>query len=107
MNLKLTQSRFARERKSMEEYNQGEDRPDYKVTTRSSDQTRDHLTRDTIGLKDVIEHASLQTFRTFYEERYVPNQMIPPPWRLRDSEMSEKPRRLYAVQVGQDTSSWV
>jgi zinc protease len=62
----------------MEEYNQGEDRPDYKVYYQIERlMFRDHpYKRDTIGLKDVIEHASLQTFRTFYEERYVPNQMI-------------------------------
>ena len=79
MNLKLTQEKVARERQVvMEEYNQGEDRPDYKVYYQIERlMFRDHpYKRDTIGLKDVIEHASLATFRTFYEERYVPNQMI-------------------------------
>ena len=79
MNLKLTQEKVAKERQVvMEEYNQGEDRPDYKVYYQIERlMFRDHpYKRDTIGLKDVIEHASLATFRTFYDERYVPNQMI-------------------------------
>ena len=79
MNLKLTQTKVARERQVvMEEYNQGQDRPDYKVYYQIQRiMFRDHpYKRDTIGLKDVIEHASLATFRMFYEERYVPNQMI-------------------------------
>jgi zinc protease len=79
MNLKLTEAKVAKERQVvMEEFNQGEDRPDYKVYYQIERlMFRDHpYKRDTIGLKDVIEHASLQTFRTFYDERYVPNQMI-------------------------------
>ena len=79
MNLKLTQDKVAKERQVvMEEYNQGEDRPDYKVYHQIERlMFRDHpYKRDTIGLKDVIEHASLATFRTFYAERYVPNQMV-------------------------------
>ncbi len=79
MNLKLTQEKVNKERQVvMSEYNQGEDRPDYKVYYQIERlMFRDHpYKRDTIGLKDVIEHASLATFRTFYEERYVPNQMI-------------------------------
>ena len=79
MNLKLSQEKVAKERQVvMEEYNQGEDRPDHKVYYQIERlMFRDHpYKRDTIGLKDVIQHASLATFRTFYEERYVPNQMI-------------------------------
>ena len=79
MNLQLTQAKVAKERQVvMEEFNQGEDRPDYKVYYQIERlMFHDHAyKRDTIGLKDVIEHASLQTFRTFYDERYVPNQMI-------------------------------
>ncbi|HEX7078978.1 MAG TPA: pitrilysin family protein [Candidatus Eisenbacteria bacterium] len=79
MGLKLTQAKVDRERQVvMEEYNQGEDRPDYKVYYQIEHlMFHDHpYKRDTIGLKDVIEHASLATFRTFYAERYVPNQMI-------------------------------
>ncbi|MGE5175563.1 MAG: M16 family metallopeptidase, partial [Hyphomicrobiales bacterium] len=79
MGLKLTQAKVDKERQVvMEEYNQGEDRPDYKVYYQIERLLfHDHpYKRDTIGLKDVIEHASLATFRTFYAERYVPNQMI-------------------------------
>jgi zinc protease len=78
MNLKLTQAKVAKEREVvMSEFKQGEDRPDYKVYYQIERlMFRDHpYKRDTIGLRDVIEHASLATFRTFYEERYVPNQM--------------------------------
>ncbi len=79
MGLKLTQEKVNKEREVvMSEYKQGEDRPDYKVYYQIERlMFRDHpYKRDTIGLRDVIEHASLATFRTFYEERYVPNQMI-------------------------------
>ena len=79
MNLKLTEEKVARERQVvMEEYNQGEDRPDYKVYYQIERlMFRDHpYKRDTIGLKDAILHSSLATFRTFYAERYVPNQMV-------------------------------
>jgi zinc protease len=79
MNLKLTQEKVTRERQVvMEEFNQGEDRPDYKVYYQIERlMFRDHpYKRDTIGLKDAIQNASLATFRTFYAERYVPNQMI-------------------------------
>ncbi|HEY7728877.1 MAG TPA: pitrilysin family protein, partial [Candidatus Eisenbacteria bacterium] len=78
MNLRLTAQKVAKERQVvMEEYNQGEDRPDYKVYYQIERlMFHDHpYKRDTIGRKEVIEGASLATFRTFYEERYVPNQM--------------------------------
>lgn len=78
MGLKLTSAKVAKERQVvMSEYNQGEDRPDYKVYYQIERlMFHDHpYKRDTIGLKDVIEGASLATFRTFYAERYVPNQM--------------------------------
>ncbi len=79
LGLKLTQAKVDRERQVvMEEYNQGEDRPDYKVYYQIERlMFRDHpYKRDTIGLKDAIMNSSLATFRTFYAERYVPNQMI-------------------------------
>ncbi|HYQ89290.1 MAG TPA: pitrilysin family protein [Candidatus Binatia bacterium] len=79
MNLKLTQEKVNKERQVvMSEYNQGEDRPDYKVYYQIERlMFRDHpYKRDTIGLKDVIEHATLATFKTFYDDRYVPNQMV-------------------------------
>ena len=79
LGLKLTQAKVDRERQVvMEEYNQGEDRPDYKVYYQIERlMFREHpYKRDTIGLKDAIMNSSLATFRTFYAERYVPNQMI-------------------------------
>lgn len=79
MNLKLTEEKVARERQVvMEEFNQGEDRPDYKVYYQIERlMFRDHpYKRDTIGLKDAIQNSTLATFRTFYAERYVPNQMV-------------------------------
>jgi len=79
MGLQLTQAKVDKERQVvMEEYNQGEDRPDYKVYYQIERlMFRDHpYKRDTIGLKEAILHSSLATFRTFYEERYVPNQMV-------------------------------
>jgi zinc protease len=77
--LKLTQAKVNRERQViMEEYNQGEDRPDYKVYYQIERlMFHDHpYKRDTIGLKDAIMNSTLATFKTFYAERYVPNQMI-------------------------------
>ena len=77
--LKLTQAKVDRERQViMEEYNQGEDRPDYKVYYQIERlMFRDHpYKRDTIGLKDAIMNSTLATFKTFYADRYVPNQMI-------------------------------
>ena len=79
LGLKLTQPKVDRERQVvMEEYNQGEDRPDYKVYYQIERlMFHDHpYKRDTIGLKDAIMNSSLETFRTFYAERYVPNQMV-------------------------------
>jgi zinc protease len=79
MNVKITETKVARERQVvMEEFNQGEDRPDYKVYYQIERlMFRDHpYKRDTIGLKDAIQKSTLATFRTFYAERYVPNQMI-------------------------------
>jgi zinc protease len=78
MNLRLTQEKVAKERQVvMEEYNQGQDRPDYQVYYQIEHlMFHDHpYKRDTIGLKEVIQGASLATFRTFYDERYVPNQI--------------------------------
>jgi zinc protease len=79
LGLKLTQAKVNKERQViMEEFNQGEDRPDYKVYYQIERlMFRDHpYKRDTIGLKDAILNSSLATFREFYEQRYVPNQMI-------------------------------
>jgi zinc protease len=79
MGLKLTQAKVNQERQVvMEEFNQGEDRPDYKVYYQIERlMFRDHpYKRDTIGLKEAILNSSLATFQTFYNERYVPNQIV-------------------------------
>lgn len=62
----------------LEEYNQSDDSP--------GDQVYYQLLRlvyqvspyrvSPLGLRSSIEAADLQTFRTFYQERYVPNQMV-------------------------------
>ncbi len=79
MNLRLTQAKVAKERQVvMGEYNQGEDRPDFQVYYQTEHlMFRDHpYKRSIIGSKEVIQGASLATFKTFYDERYVPNQMV-------------------------------
>jgi len=79
MNLRLTQEKVNKERQVvMSEYDEKEDRPDHKVYYQIERlMFRDHpYKRSPIGLKSVIQHATLATFRTFYKERYVPNQMI-------------------------------
>ena len=79
MNLRLSQEKVAKERQVvMEENHQGQDRPDYRVYYQIERlMFHDHpYKRDTIGLKEVIEGATLSTFKTFYDERYVPNQMV-------------------------------
>ncbi len=60
------------------EYWQGRDRPDYLAWYQLEEAlypVHSYHT-PTIGRLEVIEQADLQTFRTFYEERYVPNQMV-------------------------------
>ncbi len=79
MNLRLTQEKVNKERQVvMGEYYEKEDRPDYKVYYQIERlMFRNHpYNRSPIGLRNVIQHATLATFRTFYKERYVPNQMI-------------------------------
>jgi zinc protease len=79
LGLRLTQAKVSKERQVvMEEFHQGEDRPDYQVYYQLEHlMFRDHpYKRDTIGLKESILGASLATFQGFYNERYVPNQMV-------------------------------
>lgn len=79
MGLNLTQEKVDKERRVvMEEYNQGQDRPDYRLYYAMLESVfQVHPYRvSPIGRREVIEGASLETFRTFYEERYVPNHMI-------------------------------
>lgn len=79
LTLVPTQAKVDQERQVvLEEYSQGQDRPDYQVyyqLIRSLYQVHPYHTSP-IGRREVIEGASLETFRTFYEERYVPNHMI-------------------------------
>lgn len=79
MNLVLTQEKVDKERQVvMEEYQQGRDRPDYRLyySMLQTLFTRHPYRVSPIGRREVIEGASLETFRTFYQDRYVPNQMI-------------------------------
>jgi zinc protease len=79
LHLEVTQEKIDAERQVvLEEYNQDEDRPDYQVEVELLKLIyKVHPYRvGPIGLRKVIEGANLQTFRTFYEDRYVPNQMV-------------------------------
>jgi len=62
----------------MTEYWQGRDRPDYLVWYQLVEAFYTHHAyhTPTIGLREVIEEADLATFRAFYNDRYVPNQMV-------------------------------
>ena len=79
MNLDLTQEKVDRERQVvMEEYNMDWDRPDYRVyylLMETAYQIHPYRVSP-IGSKEVILNSDLEKFRTFYEERYVPNQIV-------------------------------
>lgn len=79
MNLNLTQEKVDKERQVvMAEYQQGRDQPDYLLyyaMLRTLFTTHPYRVSP-IGRREVIEGASLETFRTFYQDRYVPNQMV-------------------------------
>ena len=79
MNTKITQEKVDKERQVvMEEYNMDWDRPDYRVYYLMAETAyKVHSYRiSTIGLKEVIEGSNLDKFKTFYQERYVPNQIV-------------------------------
>ncbi len=79
LHLVPTQEKIDTERHVvLEEYNQDEGLPDYQLSYQLEKLVwQVHPYRnDTIGSRKVIEGADLSTFRTFYQERYVPNQMI-------------------------------
>ena len=79
MNTKITQEKVDKERQVvMEEYNMDWDRPDYRVYYLMVETAyKVHPYRiSTIGLKEVIEGSNLDKFKTFYQERYVPNQIV-------------------------------
>lgn len=78
--LKPTEEKVAKERQVvMEELNmRSRDDPGGRAWRRlySLAYTKHPYTRTTIGLEEVIQKCSLETFKTFYSERYVPNQMV-------------------------------
>jgi len=79
MNLEVTQDKIEAERQVViEEYNMYEDRPDIEVwqlLERKAYSVHPYG-QTVIGSKEVVETANLDRFKTFYEERYVPNQMV-------------------------------
>lgn len=79
MDVKVTQEKVDKERQVvMEEYNMDWDRPDYRVNYLLLETAyKVHPYKITpIGLKDVILNSNLEKFKTFYQERYVPNQIV-------------------------------
>ncbi len=79
MNLELTQENVDQERQVViEEYNMDWDRPDYRVYYLMAETAYHvHPYRVTpIGSKEVLLGSDLEKFKTFYEERYVPNQIV-------------------------------
>ncbi len=79
MDLNMSQEKVDIERQVvMEEYNMGWDRPDYRVYYLLMETAyKVHPYRITpIGTKEVILNSDLDKFKTFYEERYVPNQIV-------------------------------
>jgi len=79
MNTKITQEKVDKERQVvMEEYNMDWDRPDYRVYYLMLETAyKVHPYRiSPIGSKEVILNSDLDKFRTFYQERYVPNQIV-------------------------------
>jgi zinc protease len=79
MDLKVTQKKIETERQVViEEYNMDEDRPDNAVwQLLEKNAFLVHPYGQTIiGSREVIKTANLDRFKTFYQERYVPNQMV-------------------------------
>lgn len=79
MNLKVTGEKIAKERQVvMEEYNMDWDLPGHRVWyALAGEAYRTHpYSRPVIGFKDVILRSDLSKFQTFFQERYVPNQMV-------------------------------
>src|SRR4030065_1282627 len=79
MNTKITQETVDTERQVvMEEYNMDWDRPEYRVYYLMLETAyKVHPYKiSPIGLKEVILNSNLEKFKTFYQERYIPNQMV-------------------------------
>jgi zinc protease len=79
LDLAVSEEKIAAERQVvLEEYNQDDDRPDDQVYRRLLKLIyRAHPYQiSPLGTREAIEKADLQTFRTFYAQRYAPNQMV-------------------------------
>jgi zinc protease len=79
MDLKVTQEKIDAERQVvLEEFNMDEDRPDYAVwqlLEKNAYQVHPYG-QTVIGSREVVQTANLDRFKTFYQQRYVPNQMV-------------------------------
>ncbi|HEX9911909.1 MAG TPA: pitrilysin family protein [candidate division Zixibacteria bacterium] len=79
MDLKVTQEKIETERQVvLEEYNMDEDRPDdavWQLLEKNAFMVHPYG-QTIIGSREVIKTANLDRFKTFYQERYVPNQMV-------------------------------
>ncbi|MDP3024146.1 MAG: pitrilysin family protein [candidate division Zixibacteria bacterium] len=79
MNLKVTQEKVESERQVvLEEFNMDEDQPGYSAwLLLEKNAFKVHPYGQTVlGSREVIKNADLDRFKTFYQERYVPNQMV-------------------------------
>ncbi len=79
MNVKVTQEKIESERQVvLEEFNMDEDQPSYAVwLLLEKNAYKNHSYGQTVlGSREVIKNADLNRFKTFYQERYVPNQMV-------------------------------
>ncbi|HVP36695.1 MAG TPA: pitrilysin family protein [Terriglobales bacterium] len=79
MNLKVTQEKIESERQViLEELNMDEDQPGYAswlLLERNAYKVHPYG-QTVLGSREVIKNADLNRFKTFYQERYVPNQMV-------------------------------
>jgi len=78
-NLAADEKKIEKERQVvLEEMYMDNDRPDYQVWYLLDENAylKHPYHRQVIGLEEVIKNANLNLLRTFYEERYVPNQMV-------------------------------
>lgn len=79
LDLVVNEEKIAAERQVvLEEYNQDDDRPDDQVYRRLLKLIyRSHPYQTSpLGTREAIEKADLPAFRTFYAQRYAPNQMV-------------------------------
>ncbi|MEW6730496.1 MAG: pitrilysin family protein [Acidobacteriota bacterium] len=79
MNLQVTAEKVEKDRQSIiQEYHMSVSDKPWGLAYHNLRHTAYHqhpYKVDPIGLEEVICHAQLETFRTFYQERYVPNQI--------------------------------